>query len=165
MRTNYGLLKTILLSLITFGIYAIVVYSRMSEDVNTVCRKDGKHTMHYALMFFLIAPLTLGIGSIVWTHRMCNRMRDQIEKDNIDYSFGAGTFWGWGVLGSLIIIGPLVFEHKRFKAMNLLNERYNEKEDRRDEREREEYVERAKKKEIVEDDFVEDEIPDEIMDE
>ncbi len=40
--------------------------------------------------------------------------------------FGAGTFWLWGVLGSLIVIGPLVFLHKLFKAVNMLNESFNQ---------------------------------------
>ena len=126
LRTNRGLLKTILLSIITLGIYALVQQCHLSEEINTVASKyDGKHTMHYLLVMFLLTPFTLGIGTIVWIHRFCNRIGDELKRRGISYSFGAGTFWGWGVLGCLILIGPLVFAHKQLKAMNLMNGDYN----------------------------------------
>ncbi len=140
-RTNYGMLKTLLLGIITFGIYPLVIYCRMTDDVNLVCRKDGKHTMHYALLFFLVGPITLGIADLVWNNNICARMHNQLEKDKIDYNFGAGTFWGWGFFGALIIVGPFIFMHKRFKAMNLLNDKFNKKEAKRERREELEDIE------------------------
>ena len=57
LKTNKGLLKTILLSLITFGIYPLVVMTAVGNDVNTVAsRYDGKHSMHYCLLTFIVAP-------------------------------------------------------------------------------------------------------------
>ena len=126
LRTNRGLVKYILLSIITFGIYGIVVMSHISEEINTVAGKyDGKHTMHYCLILFIFSWLTLGICPIVWEHKLCNRMGNELSRRNIGYSFNAGTFWLWGVLGSLIIVGPFVFVHKFFKSMNLLAADYN----------------------------------------
>ena len=126
LKTNKGLLKTILLSLITFGIYPLVVMSAVSSEINIVAsRYDGKKTMHFLLMAFIITPITLGIGSIVWTHNISNRIGNELKRRGIGYSFSAGTFWGWGVLGSLIGIGPLVYTHKLFKAVNLMNAHYN----------------------------------------
>lgn len=40
-------------------------------------------------------------------------------------SFDASSYWLWGILGSLIIVGPFVYIHKLFHAMNLLSENYN----------------------------------------
>ena len=126
LRTNRSLLKTILLSLITFGIYGICVMYNVTEDVNTVCSPyDGKKSMNYLLMTLIFSWLTLGIAPIVWTHRICNRMGNELRRRGIAYSFGAGTFWGWGVLGCLIIIGPFVFGSKFLKSMNLLAADYN----------------------------------------
>ena len=126
LKTNKGLLKTILLSLITFGIYPLVVMSAVSTDINIVAsRYDGRKTMHYCLMFFLVAPLTFGIGGLVWSHNISDRIGNELKRRGIAYSFGAGSFWGWCVLGSLIGIGPLVYMHKLFKATNLLNGHYN----------------------------------------
>lgn len=38
-KTNKGLLKTILLSVITFGIYPLVVMSAVSDDVNAIASR------------------------------------------------------------------------------------------------------------------------------
>lgn len=128
LRTNRGMVKFFLLSLITFGIYAIVALSNVSEDINQVASpRDGKHTMHYCLIFFIFSWLTCGIAPLVWMHRLCNRMGDELKARELPYSIDAMTFWGWGFLGSLIVVGPFVFYHKFFKAMNLINKDYNEK--------------------------------------
>lgn len=126
LKTNKGLLKYILLSIITFGIYGLVVMSSVSNDVNIVAsRYDGKKTMHYCLLFFLVAPITLGIAGIVWMHRISNRIGSELKRRNIAYSFSAVDFWLWNVLGSFIVVGPFIYMHKLFKATNLMCEHYN----------------------------------------
>lgn len=128
LKTNRGLLKFILLSAITFGIYALVFYSKVSSDINLIAsRHDGKKTMHFCLLTFIVAPITMGIGAIVWCHRISARIGNELARRGIAYSFGAGSFWGWNILGSFIIVGPFVYMHKLFKAMNLLSADYNEK--------------------------------------
>ena len=126
LRTNRGLLKFILLSLITFGIYGIVCFSHISKEINTLATEhDHRRTMHYCLVFFLLSWLTLGIMMLIWWHNICDRIGDELKYRKIKYSFGAGSYWGWGFFGVLIIIGPFIFYHKFFKAMNLLNADYN----------------------------------------
>lgn len=126
LKTNRGLLKFILLSLITFGIYGIVVMSAVSSDINTIAsRYDGKKTTHYCLMAFVFSWLTLGIAPIVWSHKISARIGGELSRRGISYSFGAGSFWGWNVLGSLIVVGPFIYLHKLLKAMNLLSKHYN----------------------------------------
>ncbi len=126
LKTNKGLLKTILLSIITFGIYELVVMSAVSNDINIVAsRYDGKRTMHFCLLFFIIAPITLGIGGIVWYHKISNRIGAELKRRGVEYNFDASDFWLWNVLGSLIVIGPFVYLHKMFKAVNQMNAHYN----------------------------------------
>ena len=126
LKTNKGLLKTILLSLITFGIYPLVVMSAVSSEINIVAsRYDGKRTMHFCLLAFIVLPLTFGIAGIVWYHKISARIGAELNRRGIAYSFGAGDYWLWSVLGSLIVIGPLVYMHKLFKAVNLMNAHYN----------------------------------------
>ena len=128
LKTNKGLLKTILLSLITFGIYPLVVMSAVSNDINIVAsRYDGKKTMHFCLLTFIVAPITFGIAGLVWYHRISARIGAELQRRGIDYSFGAGTFWGWNVLGALIGVGPFIYLHKLAKAMNKLCADFNEK--------------------------------------
>lgn len=126
LKTNRGLLKFILLSLITFGIYGIVVMSAVSTDINAIAgRYDGKKTMHYCLVYFLFSWLTLGIVPLVWSHKISARIGNELNRRGLSYSFGAGTFWGWGILGSLIFVGPFIYLHKMLKAMNILSADYN----------------------------------------
>ena len=143
LKTNRGLIKYILLSIITLGIYGLVVMSSVSTDINTIAsRYDGKKTMHFCLLVFVVSWLTLGIGVLVWHHRICSRIGNELDRRGIGYSFGAGTFWGWEILGALIAVGPFwgweilgaliavgpfIYLHKLFKAMNLLSEDYNTK--------------------------------------
>lgn len=126
LRTNRSLLKYILLSLITFGIYGLVVMSHISEEINSVAeRHDGKHTMHFCLIIFVFSWLTLGIVPLVWQTRLSNRIGNELSYRGINYRFSGGTFWGWGILGMLILVGPFIYTHKLLKAMNLINADYN----------------------------------------
>ena len=127
-KTNKGLLKTILLSLITFGIYGLVVMSSVSNDINCAAsRYDGKKTMHFCLLCFIIGPITFGIAYIVWFHKISARIGRELERRGIDYKFGASDYWLWNVLGSCIVVGPFVYMHKLFKSCNLMIEDYNQK--------------------------------------
>ena len=118
MKTNRGWLKTLLLSILTLGIYSIVFFSGISTDINLIAsRYDGKKTMHYCLLLFVLAPITGTVAAFVWSHRLSRR--------GLPYRFGAGTFWGWNVLGALFIAGPFIYLHKLCKAMNLLCDDYN----------------------------------------
>ena len=93
LKTNKGLLKTILLSIVTLGIYSLVVMSAVSNDINIVAsRYDGKKTMHYCLLTFIVAPITLGIAGIVWSHRISNRIGAELNRRGIAYSFSATDF-------------------------------------------------------------------------
>lgn len=126
LKTNRGLLKYILLTIITFGIYALVAMSSVSNDINVIAsRYDGKKTMHFCLLCFVFSWLTFGIAPIVWYHNISNRIGNEARRRGINYEFNAGTFWLWNILGSLIIVGPFIYCHKLFKCMNLISEHYN----------------------------------------
>ena len=77
------------------------------------------------MVLFIFSWLTLGIVPRVWGHRLANRIGAELRRRGINYQFGAGTFWGWGILGTLIIVGPFIYSHKLLKSMNLLSADYN----------------------------------------
>ena len=127
LPTNRRLVKFILLSLVTFGIYAIVIYCKISLDINTIAgRYDKRHTMFY-IPAMILGCITFGIVPLVWINKLCGRIGAELQRRNLPYSFNAGHFWLWAVLGSFIFVGPFIFTHKFFKAMNLLAADYNEK--------------------------------------
>lgn len=126
LKTNRGLGRFILFSIITLGIYSIVFFSSISSDINLIAsRYDGRKTMHYCLLLFLVGPLTLGIAYFVWFHRISGRIGLELERRQIPYSFGAKDYWLWSFLGSLIIVGPFIYLHKLSKAANHLAAHYN----------------------------------------
>ena len=101
-----ALWKMILLSILTCGIYPMVIWCKMSMEINVVAgRHDGKWTMHFLCMAML-APLTLGIYPLVWIHELCNRIGDELIRRQVGYKFSAATFWVWNllypVLGSVV---------------------------------------------------------------
>lgn len=126
LTTSRGLLVWLVFSIITFGLYPLFALSNISSEVNLIASsRDGRNTLNGALMFLIIAPLTFGIAGLVWFNNICDRIGKELAARNVNYAIGAGTFWGWGFFGVLIVIGPLVFIHKLCKAMNHLNASYN----------------------------------------
>ena len=90
-----GLLKMILLGIVTLGIYPVVIWSRITGEVNMVAsRYDGERNMSFFGMCFL-APLTLGIVPLVWMNKLCRRIGDELQRRGIDYRFGSNDFWLW----------------------------------------------------------------------
>ena len=103
LKTNRSLIKLILLSIVTLGIYAIIFFYRVSEDINTIAsRYDGKRTMNYLLILFIIGPITLGIAAYVWFHRFSNRVGSELNRREINYNFNAGTYWMFYGIPSII---------------------------------------------------------------
>jgi len=126
IKENRGVGKFIFLSIITAGIYGLVCMCNVSTDINTIAsRYDGKKTPNFILMVLIFLPITLGIAEFTWHHRFCNRIGDELRRRGLDYSFSARDFWLWYVLGSLIVVGPIIFGARMFKAMNALAADYN----------------------------------------
>ncbi|HNX15703.1 MAG TPA: DUF4234 domain-containing protein [Oscillospiraceae bacterium] len=126
LKTNRGLGWFILYSIITFGIYPIVFFTGISNDINVIAsRYDGRKTMHYCLLFFLVAPITFGIAGLVWSHNISDRIGNELKRRRIPYNFSSSDFWLWGFLGSLIIVGPFIYIHKLAEAINQLAINYN----------------------------------------
>lgn len=126
LRTQRGLLKYVLLGLVTFSIYDIWQMSEVGDSLNLLAfKRDGKHTMHYCLMFFLVGWVTLGIGWLVWYHRVSGRIGEEQAARGLPVTVTASTFWLWGILDSLIAVGPFIYNYKLLHAMNDLSADYN----------------------------------------
>lgn len=126
LNTNRSLIKIILLGIITLGIYPIVVYSGISNDINVIASKyDGKKTMHYCLLVFVVGIITLGIGYLVWNHNIANRIGNEARRRGIDTNFSSSTYWLWGILGSFIVVGPFIYIHKLITTSNQIAADYN----------------------------------------
>lgn len=93
-----GLGRMIIFSILTLGIYPMVIWSRLVGEVNMVAsRYDGERSMSFFGMLML-SPLTLGIHSLVWMHKLCRRIGTELQRRNINSTFGPRDFWLWNVL-------------------------------------------------------------------
>lgn len=125
-KTDRKMWVVILLSLITCGIYGIVFYTKLADEINIIATKrDGKKTMHYCLMIFIFSWLTCGIYPLIWFHGISARIGDEARSRGIATDFGASTYWLWYILGSIIIVGPFIYLHKLCKTMNDICQSYN----------------------------------------
>lgn len=98
LPTRRGLGKMIIFSILTLGIYPMVIWSRLVGEVNMVAsRYDGERSMSFFGML-LLSPVTLGIHSLVWMHKLCRRIGTELQRRNINSTFGARDFWLWNVL-------------------------------------------------------------------
>ena len=126
LNQDRALWKVIVFGMLTCGIYGIVIWSGIGEDLNIAAsRRDGKKTMHYCLAYFVLTPVTCGIYGIIWMHQISQRIGDEARARGMMTDFGASTFWLWNVLGSMIIVGPFIYMHKLLQAMNYIAGSYN----------------------------------------
>lgn len=124
--TDRALWKMILFNFLTGGIYSIVFYSILGDDLNKLASKrDHKNTMHYCLVFFLLTPITAGIFLFVWMHQLSARVGDEARARGIHTSFGASTYWLWGILGSFICVGPFIYMYQLCSTMNAICAHHN----------------------------------------
>jgi len=124
LKTNRSFGKYFLLNLVTFGIYGLIFYAGIADDIGVIAgRYDGKKTMNFYLLTFIVGPLTFAIAYLVWYHKISNRVGNELNRRGINYNFGAGTYWLWTLL--LPGIGSWIYTAKLAKAMNLLAGHYN----------------------------------------
>ena len=126
LNTKRSLTKYILLGIITFGIYDLWQMTEISTTINLIAtRRDGKRTMNYLLLFFLIGWITFGIGYFVWGHRISERIGVEQAARRLPVTVTASTYWLWNVLGAFILIGPFIYTYKLLHAMNDICADYN----------------------------------------
>ncbi|MBR3493805.1 MAG: DUF4234 domain-containing protein [Clostridia bacterium] len=125
MQENRGLLKLILLSLITFGIYGLWFWSKYASDMNVVCAGDGRKTRGI-LARILLSLITFGIYEWVWEYGVGERIMINCQKRGIPCTTSGGNILLWSILGSLLFgIGPLVACYKMIHGLNDLCIDYN----------------------------------------
>lgn len=97
-----SLWKMILFGILTLGIYPMVIWSRLVSEVDLVAsRYDGERSMPF-FAAAMLAPLTMGIHTLVWFNKLCNRIGRELQRRSIPYAFGARDFWLWAFLMSLL---------------------------------------------------------------
>lgn len=97
----------IFLGVITVGIYWIVAFCIMGNEINDICDGDDKHTMFY-LWAWLLGLITFGIFPLIWFYKAMERLKDNGYRYQINVKHSGGEFILWFLLGSFIVVGPIV---------------------------------------------------------
>jgi len=127
LTTNRGFWLTILLSIITFGIYGLYLTYAFAKETNIACKEDGKHTSGL-VVYILLSIVTLGIYGIVWNCQWIGRCNNYLAKHGKPEGLQVSTYlltiflWGWLTLGIMYI----VLMCKTLYLQNAVNSTYNE---------------------------------------
>jgi len=107
LPTNRSMLKLMILSILTFEIYGVVFFIRLSFELDKIS-PESSGQMNY-LCAYLLALFTLAIVLDFWHYQTAKRINEALSDREIEYEFGTGDFF-----------------HKLCKATHLLFEHYNE---------------------------------------
>lgn len=146
-------LKSILFTVISIGIYFFVLMHSIAKSVNALAAHHDKKGMINIVLFgwffgaisrtitivlfsvlgiehtFYATEILLNmvfvIPLLVWLAMLSARMGNELERREIDYSFGVQDVLLYFILGSLVLVGPFFFIHKVVTASNMLAEHYN----------------------------------------
>ena len=107
--TNRSIATCIILSLVTCGIYGIIWYINLVNDVNTVCQ-DEKSSQSGGVVF-LLTLITCGIYGWIWFYNAGKRMNEAGNKYNMNIADNSVmyliTIVGLGIIDYCILQSDL----------------------------------------------------------
>jgi hypothetical protein len=127
LTTNRGFWLTLLLSIVTFGIYGLYLTHAFAKETNIACAEDGKRTQGL-VVYILLSIITFGIYGIVWYCNWIGRCNGYLSRHNKPEGLQVSTYiltiflLGWLTLGIMYIV---VF-CKVLYLQNAVNRTYNE---------------------------------------
>lgn len=121
---NRSLLKYILLTLVTCGIYSYYFIYKLALDVNIICAGDGKETAGL-IKFILLSLITCGIYSWYWYYSIGNRLAANAPRYGLTMIENGTTVLCWMLFGAFLCgIGPFIAMHIIIKNTNALASAY-----------------------------------------
>lgn len=91
-----------LLNLVTFGIYAVIIWFAMGKETNISCSNDGKHTKGFWATLGL-SIITLGIYFIVWVIQWMKRETDFLHNRKESSVITGGVYILLVILNVIIV--------------------------------------------------------------
>ena len=127
LAESRGFWKTLLFSIITFGIYGWYLIYAFARETNIACKEDGRKTTGL-LLFILLCLVTFGIYGIVWYCMWINRCNEYLRKNNKPDGLQVSTY-----ILTILLLGGLtlgimyvVVFCKQLYLQNAVNSTYNE---------------------------------------
>lgn len=127
IKTDRGLIKLILLSFITCGIYDLWFIHDLAKDVNVMCEGDGKKTAGL-LKMMLLTLITCGIYGIFWWISIADRMYLNGSRYNTQIPNTGSSVMLWILLGTFCLpFLSFVAYYQVIENANTLAAAYNER--------------------------------------
>ena len=105
------MVKFVILSLLTAGIYPLYFYYKLSMDINAVCKGDGKESESY-LVAVALSAITLGAYKVYWVYKLAQRLH--VNAPRYDFkmvqtgkdiavldAFSAGSISAWELIKNM----------------------------------------------------------------
>lgn len=91
LPSSRNVLVIYLLTILTFGIYGLILMFNMARETNITCEADGKHTRNLwgALGLSII---TFGIYALVWACKWYNREANFLRSHNKGVKMTGGAY-------------------------------------------------------------------------
>lgn len=115
---------TILLTIVTCGLYGWYFIYKYAEDVNIMCNGDGKHTQGL-LVYILLGVITCGIYTLFWYYWVGNRIQENGTRYGTEISDNGTTMLVFLILGSIVGIGWILIYIPMINSINKLADAYN----------------------------------------
>ena len=116
-------LAYLILSVVTFGIYPIVFWHKISKEVATLCEGDGKKTMKYVFIW-LLNFVTFGIAGIVWRAKLAQRLKENAARYEIRIAESAALVTVYNLV--IPVVGPFIAKYIIVKNFNAMGAAFNE---------------------------------------
>lgn len=114
-----------IITMLTVTLSNLVIFTRMTKELNRISAGQNELTPYLAVVFINI--FTSGIFGLIWFSNFTGTLGEELRYRGITYKYNRWTYWGWCVLGYFILVGPIIYFYKTFKAFNLLAKEYNER--------------------------------------
>ena len=122
--TNRSLIKYIVFSFITCGIYGFYFIYKLAQDMNIICAGDGEETPGL-LVYILLCIVTCGIYQVYWLYKIGNRLQNNAPRYGLRFEENGVTILLWYVIGYITCgIGFYVAMYFIIRNINALASAY-----------------------------------------
>lgn len=122
--------KFIVFGILTLGIYQLIFWWKMINDINTTCGyvedTDSEKSVNY-IVLILLTLVTLGIYAFVWFYKQGNRIKTAGREYGLNIEEKGSTYLLWIIFGTLLFgVGPIIALYLMICNLNKLCSRYNQ---------------------------------------
>ena len=122
--TNRSLVKYIVFSILTCGIYSYYFIYKLAQDMNIICAGDGEETPGL-IMYILLSFVTCGLYQLYWLYKIGNRMQNNAPRYGLRFEESGTTLLLWYIIGYITCaVGCYISMYFIIRNMNSLANAY-----------------------------------------